>query len=131
MPPKPTRPRTCPTRGGTDAAEADQPEQGNPDVDVAKIRPQQSRHQNRDVDQQPTHRRSASFVQMRFGSVLANRLADLELPQPPDQPGPQDQAQPQRHQAGGGRTERDVAEDAERSEIRKKLLEEKVKKHDA
>ena len=66
---------------------------------------------------------------MRFGTVLTDRLADLELAEAANQPRAEQQSQAESGEAGEGRSRRDVAEDAKRAEVFKELFVEKMKKH--
>src|SRR5579862_275546 len=51
---------------------------------------------------------------MGLRPIFPNMLADLKLPQPCDQPGPQQHRQEHRRDAGHGRPESVVLEDSER-----------------
>ena len=75
--------------GKADGAERRPSSHGNPDVDVRQVRPQQRRHERRRQDQQAAHRRRAGLRLVRGRAFLPDHLADLELPQLPDQPRPE------------------------------------------
>ena len=100
-----------------DRAETQQPEQRDPDVRIAQVRPQQRRNHDRNDDQDAAHRRRAGLLLMRLRPVFADVLPDLELAQLANQPGPEDDAKEQSRQARKRRPERDVAEQAKRAKI--------------
>src|SRR5262249_54033862 len=113
----------------SDRSEAHQPEQRHPHIGITKVRPKQRRNHDRNDDEHAAHRRRARLFLMRFRTVLANVLPDLKFAQPRDQPGPENDAQEKRSQAGERGSERDESEYAEWAYERKELLVEQVVQH--
>jgi hypothetical protein len=72
------------------------------------------------------HCGGAGLGVVRLRPVFANVLPDLKVAQLGDQPGPQQQTQAQRRQAGERRAHGDIAEHAQRAELREELLVEEV-----
>ncbi len=91
--------------------------QGHPKHDpyqaVLQIRPQQGGEDYRDQNQRAAHGRRAGLGQMRLGAVIAHRLPDLVRGQPSDHARPDDESDDQRSKAGQHRTQRDVIEHVE------------------
>jgi hypothetical protein len=100
-----------------DRAEGHDAEDRDPDVGVGQVRPQQRGHHDGDDDQDPAHGRRSGLLLVRLGAFLANDLPDLELAQLPNQPGPQNQTQKQRGEAGKRGAKGDETENAQRAEV--------------
>ncbi len=84
--------------------------------------PQQRRQQDGNADQHAAHSRRARFLLMILGAVLANVLADLKLAQFLDDERSDEKRDQQRRETGEGSAKRQIPEDAEGSEVGKKLL---------
>ena len=70
-----------------------------------------------DQDQHAAHGRRAALGQVRLHAVVADRLADLQLGQAADHPGPEGQADQQRRHGRHHRAEGQVLEDAQEAEF--------------
>src|SRR5581483_7041194 len=86
---------------------------GDPDKAIAKVRPQQSRHDDCDDDEQAAHGWRARFFLMSFWPLFADILPNLEIAQPPDNEWPNDQSSEERCQTRECSAEGDVTKDAE------------------
>ena len=73
-----------------DSTEADKAAHSDPDINIAKIRPEESGDENRNDDQQAAHGGSASLGFVGLGAVFANELADGQFTQFTDHPGPEE-----------------------------------------
>ena len=105
-----------------DGAEADRHQHHDPDEAVAPVEPQQRRHADADQHQHAAHRRRAALGEVRLHAVVADRLADLQRGQAPDDPGPERQADQQRRHRRHHGAEGQVLEDAEEAELGRELL---------
>src|SRR5580692_4431702 len=101
----------------TDGPKCQRCKHRNPDKWIGKVRPQQSRHQDGNRDQQSAHGRRARFFLMRLRPLFANVLPDLEIAQPLNHDRPHDQAREKRGEAGKGSAKRQITKNAERREI--------------
>src|SRR2546430_6450528 len=94
----------------------------NPHESIRQIGPQQGRNDDRNCNQQPTHRGCARFFLMGLRSFFANILADLELAQAIDNQRSDNQSCEQCSKAGKGSAKSQVTKDAERREVVEQLL---------
>ncbi len=104
--------------GETDASESQHRQNCHPDEAVAQVGPQQRWHHGRNHDQDASHGRSAGLGLVRLGTVLADILANLELAQAANHSRSDHQPHKQRGQTGEGSAKRQVAEDAERTDMK-------------
>src|SRR5688572_3421839 len=88
----------------------------NPHERVGEIGPEQRRQDRRRQDQDAAHRRRARLGAVRLRPFLADDLANLEVADLADEPGPDDQAEDQRAEARRGGAEGDVARDVKEAE---------------
>ena len=112
--------------GESDRPECRRREHGNPDERVAKIRPQQRRHERRGQDQESAHRRRAGLGPVRRRAFVTDDLPDLELLQLADHPGSENEPESERGHAGHRRPERDVARHVQDREPRRQRRQEVV-----
>ena len=108
--------------GRTDAAESDQSDQRDLHEPVAELPPQQHGHDYADDNQCAAHGRRALFGLMRLRAFLADVLANLEFAQPFNHIRPDQQGDEQRGERGKRSPKGKVPKDAERAEVRIKLL---------
>src|SRR3984957_20149483 len=113
----------------TDRAESDGGADGQQDVSVAQIGPEQSGNDDRSDNQHAAHGGRSGFFLMSFGTFFANVLFYLQRAQPLDNPGAQQQRKQQRGDAGDSGAHGDVAENVERAEVRPQQEIEKVVEH--
>src|ERR1700722_970828 len=113
----------------TDGAESDGGADGQQDVSVTQIGPEQSGNYDRSDNQHAAHGGRSGFFLMSFGTFFANVLFYLQRAQPLDHPGPQQQRKQQRGDAGDSGAHGDVAENVERTEVRPQQEVEEVVKH--
>ena len=95
----------------------------NPHKAIAQIGPQKSRNNDRDHNQQSSHRGSSGLFLVSFGTFFADVLPDLEITQAPDHQRPHNQSSEQRGQAGKRSAKRDVPEDTEGRDVMLQLEE--------
>src|SRR5262249_33387467 len=113
----------------TDQAVQERHPECDPDVDLSHVRQEQGRDGEREEDQYPAHGRRAALALVRGGTVLADRLPDLQGRQPADHGRPEEQRQAERHEPGHQRAERDVLEDVERRPVGAKIVQEHGEHH--
>ncbi len=101
-----------------DGAEPHQAEQRHPDLRIPQIRQQQYRDDDGNDDQHSAHGGRSRLLEVRFRTVLANVLADLEFAQLPDQTRTDDNRKHQGGYAVERRWNGGVMEDTERPEVR-------------
>jgi hypothetical protein len=109
--------------GEADDTESCRRQDGDPDVRIRKIRPQQGGDDRRRQDQQSAHGRRSRLGAMRLRSFLPDDLPDLEITQLADHPGSEQQAEDERRQARRRRAKRDVARDVEDAEVGRDISE--------
>src|SRR2546430_9556184 len=97
----------------------------NPHESIRQIGPQQGRNDDRNCNQQPTHRGCARFFLMGLRAFFANILADLELAQAIDNQRSDNQSCEQCSKAGKGSAKSQVTKDAERRGVVEQLLAQK------
>jgi hypothetical protein len=97
-----------------DHAEAKRHREHDPDVGIARVRPQHRRDHDAEQDHQSAHRGRAGLREMRLRAVGADRLA-LALPHPQvvDDRGAEQEHEDQRGQHRAARADGQVAEDVE------------------
>ena len=96
-----------------DDAEAGGHADGDPDVAVAQVGPEQRRDNDGDQNQRAAHGRCAGLAQMGLRAVAAHRLADLILAQRADQPGTKQQGHAQGRQHTEDGAQRQILQHAE------------------
>ncbi len=101
----------------TDCAEQERHQQGDPDVAVTKIRPEQRTDANGHQDQCATHSRGASFAEMGLRTVISHRLTNLVLAQLADHHGADDQRNQQRGECAQNSTQGQVLKHRQCGEI--------------
>ena len=97
----------------SDESVAQGDEQDDPHEIIGQIAPQQRRHGDGEHNQGAAHGRRARFAIMGFGSVFADVLTDLQLPQLADHPRTEQETDEESRQAGINGPERDVPEHIE------------------
>ena len=90
---------------------------GEPDEDIAQIRPQQGGNHDGNGNEQAAHCRSARFFLVGLGPFFANVLANLKFAQAADYQRADDQGSEQGRQAGKGGTKSQIAKNAEWREV--------------
>ena len=79
-----------------DEAESEHHHDHEPDVADGQVGPEQGGDRDGEDDQDAAHRRSPFLGEVGIRPVFPNRLADLELLEPSDQPGADDKADDER-----------------------------------
>ena len=83
----------------TNSAVSHQGEDGDPDVGIAQVRPEERGDDDGNNDEDAAHGGRACFFLMGFRPFLTDVLSDLELAELMDQPGSEGNAEEQRRQA--------------------------------
>ena len=112
--------------GETDGAETHDDQQGDPDIEIGQVGPQQGRRHHRADNQHAPHGGGPRFFVVGFRPVLTDELPDLHLAQALDHPGTEEKTDDERRQAGVDRPKRNVAEDIERRDAGVQRIEEMV-----
>src|SRR5438045_971539 len=90
---------------------------GEPDEDIAQIRPQQGGNHDGNGNEQTSHGRGAGFLLMRLWTFLANVLSNLEFAQTVNHGGAHNEAGEKRGKTRERSPEGEIAKDAERRKI--------------
>src|SRR6185312_3958161 len=107
--------------GKSDCRESASGKNRNPDKAVRQIGPKQCRHNDGDNDEQAAHGRRSRFFLVCFGALFANVLADLKFAQAINDQRADNEPGEKSGEAGEGRAEREIAENAEGRKIMEKF----------
>ena len=102
----------------TDDAKPQGHQDQEPDIGIVQFGPEQGGRQGGENDHQPPHGGGAVFGVMRLGALFPDRLADLQLLELADEPGPHQHGNNQGRQNGKDGPEGYVPEDIEPAENR-------------
>src|ERR1700722_1387847 len=115
--------------GKANRAESEHGAHDQPDERFGKIAPQQCGQKDGDAYEHSAHGWRAGLLLVVFGTVFADVLADLKLAQLLNDERPDQQRDEHRGKTGKSSAKRQIPEDAEGPEVRKKfLIEQPVKK---
>ena len=98
-------------------AKTERDQQRHPNIMVAQITPQQCGEADGDENQRAAHGRRTRLGEVRLGAIVAHRLTNFLRRQPPDYRRPENEGDRQRRQRCQHRTQRDVAEHVEGSNV--------------
>src|ERR1700678_2786935 len=107
--------------GEADRAKRQGRKHSDPDKRITEVRPQQSRNQNGDRNQQTAHGRSTRFFLMRLRTLFANILPNLKVAQSLNHDRPDNQPREKRRQTGKRRAKSQITKNTERRKIMEEL----------